>query len=116
MANSAQRLSQNSKPSVSLLDPINWRAGCVNRACPVRREGELTLSLPLSVSTTGSGWLDRKTSAAPKAFGANSLAARLMPLLKEVPKRADAAGCITHQQLKVHSRIYIELLINVLSK
>ena len=26
---------------------MSWRAGCVNSACPVRREGELTLSLPL---------------------------------------------------------------------
>ena len=31
------------------VDPINWRAGCVNSACPVRREGEHALSLPLSV-------------------------------------------------------------------
>jgi hypothetical protein len=40
----------HSNTSVSLIDPINWRAGCVNSACPVRREGELTLSLPLSVT------------------------------------------------------------------
>jgi hypothetical protein len=40
----------HSNTSVSLIDPINWRAGCVNSACPVRREGELTLSLPLSVA------------------------------------------------------------------
>ena len=26
----------------------NWRAGCGKSACPVRREGELMLSLPLS--------------------------------------------------------------------
>ena len=32
-----------------MLDPINWRAGCVNSARPVRREGELPLSLPLSL-------------------------------------------------------------------
>src|ERR1700733_10590746 len=47
MADSA-RVYHNLADLSLTVDPINWRAGCWKTACPVRREGELSLSLPLS--------------------------------------------------------------------